>query len=285
MQIPPELKEISKRDLIRLNSSKDELILKLQNKIEELERRLMKYENSNVPPSQNNRKYPKREKSNNPVGAPKGHEGITRPLAKPNRFIKLEQKKCPDCNKQLGRPVSIQTRIIEDIPDPQPLKITQFEIPHYHCNYCNKEIIPEHPDLPEQGRFGPNLLAEVTLLKYEDRLPDRKITNVLNRRHSLDITHATVINILSNVAAEIQPIYGAIKEEIKKSQQVNADETGNKINGKNVWSWVFVTPSSVLHLISDTRGQKTIKEALGENYKGKLGCDGWTSYPKCVKIL
>jgi hypothetical protein len=106
MEIPPEICEKCRPFF--------EVILK---KIEELE---LKYENSNVPPSQNNRRYPQREKSNKPIGAPNGHEGTTRPLAKPNRFVKLKLTKCPDCNKNLGRPVSIQTKIIEDIPDPQP---------------------------------------------------------------------------------------------------------------------------------------------------------------------
>ena len=57
MEIPPELKDLTREELIII-------ILNLQS-------RLMQYENSNTPPSQNNRNYPKREKSNNPVGAPK----------------------------------------------------------------------------------------------------------------------------------------------------------------------------------------------------------------------
>lgn len=274
MKIPPEICEKCRPFF--------ELLLR---KIEELERRLLKYENSNVPPSQNNRNYPKREKSNNPVGAPKNHEGTTRPLAKPNRFINLKQKNCPDCDKHLGRPVSIQTKIIEDSPDPQPLKITEFTIPHYFCNCCKKEIIPTHPELPEEGRFGPNLLAEISLLRFEDRLPPRKIAQVLNRQYNLKIVHATVLDILGRVSDRLQFIYESIKEEIRNSTQVNADETGNKINGKKTWTWVFVSLLSVLYLITNTRGQKPIKEVLGKIYRGILGCDGWTSYPKVVEYI
>ena len=78
MEIPQELQGLSKRDLIRVIISQGE-------RIEELEKRLLAYENAHTPPSQQ-RKYPKRESSGNQVGAPKGHEGTTRPAAEPNKF-------------------------------------------------------------------------------------------------------------------------------------------------------------------------------------------------------
>lgn len=67
MKIPKELKELSKRDLIRK-------VLFLEQEVEELKRRLLAYENAHTPPSQQ-RKYPKRESSNNNIGAPQGHQG------------------------------------------------------------------------------------------------------------------------------------------------------------------------------------------------------------------
>ena len=54
METPQELKELSKRNLIRIIISQGE-------EIEELKRRLLAYENAHTPPSQQ-RKYPEREK-------------------------------------------------------------------------------------------------------------------------------------------------------------------------------------------------------------------------------
>lgn len=277
MEIPQELKEADKKDLIQI-------IIKQQIQIEELERRLSAYENAHIPPSQQ-RKYPKKEKSNNKVGAPKGHKGSTRPLSEPNRFKELKLDKCPDCGKRLGRPRSIHKKIIEDIPDPQPLKITQFTILHYFCNHCNKEVIPRDPELPYEGRFGYNLQAEITLMKYEDRLPYRKMANTLNRRYGLQLTPASILDITRRVSDKLQGIYKNIKQEVKESQTANADETGIRVRGNNLWLWVFTTITSVLFLIRPSRGQKVIKEALGRDYNGILGCDGWSSYPKCVKKI
>ena len=257
--------------------------LELLKRIEELEKRLLAYENAHTPPSQQ-RKYPKREKSGNRVGAPKGHEGTTREIPKPNKFEELKLDSCPYCNKQLGRPRSIYKKIIEDIPESPSLIITQFTIPCYFCNHCNTEVIPSHPGLPDEGIFGPNLQTQITLMKYEDRLPHRKIVRTLNRQYGLQLTPSTVLDITRRVADKLQAVYEAIKKEVKNSRQLVADETGLKVQGKNFWMWVFVSLQSVLFLIRKSRGQDPIKEAVGK-YKGIVVCDGWQSYAKCVNLI
>ena len=269
MESPQELKDLSKEELINI--------------ILDLRRRLLAYENAHTPPSQQ-RKYPKREKSGRGIGAPKGHEGSTRPTPTPNKFEELKLISCPKCNKQLGRPRSVKKKIIEDVPEPRPLIITQFTIPHYFCTHCNAEVIPSHPGLPDEGIFGPNLQAQISLMKYEDRLPHRKIARTLNRQYGLQLTPATILDVTRRVADKLQAVYEAIKEEIRKSTQVVADETGLKVQGKNFWLWGFVSLNSVLFLIRKSRGQGPIKEALG-NYNGKVTCDGWTPYNQVVKII
>ena len=224
MKIPQEYKELSKRDLIRL-------LLNQQAKIEELEKRLLAYENAHTPPSQQ-RKYPKRGKSNNKIGAPKGHPGTTRPTPKPNRFEELKLCNCPKCSKKLGEPTHIEKKIIEDIPEPQPPIVTQFTIYHYFCDDCDKEVIPIHPDLPDSGIFGPNVQSYITSLRYENRLPPRKISELLENQYGLYITHGVILDILKRVSDKLQPEYDKIKEEVRNSKQANADETGKKINGE-----------------------------------------------------
>ncbi len=269
MENPQELKDLTREELIIL--------------ILDLQRRLLAYENAHTPPSQQ-RKYPKRESSGNQIGAPKGHVGITRAVAKPNKFEVLKLVSCPHCNRRLGKPRSIKEKIIEDIQEPQPLIITQFTIPHYVCNHCNAEVIPSHPGLPGEGRLGPNLQTQIALMKYEDRLPYRKIANTLNRQYGLQLTPATILDVTRRVADKLQTVYQSIKQEIKNSNQVVADETGQKVRGKNFWLWTFVSLKSILFLIRKSRGQAPIKEAL-EKYEGKVTCDGWTPYTQVVKLI
>ena len=259
-----------------------EMLLK---RINELEKRLLAYENAHTPPSQNKRNYPKKELTGNPVGAPKGHKGTTRETPEPNNFKELKLHACPDCGKQLGRPRTIRKKIIIDIPEPQPLIVTEFTIPTYFCAHCNQEIVPTDPNLPAEGIFGPNILAEVALLKNEDRLPYGKIAGTFNRKYCLGLTAATALDINRRVADKLQCPYEEIKQDIMNSSQTNADETGIKVHGKNYWTFLFMSLTSVLFMIRPSRGQKTIKEALGHDYKGILSCDGWASYPKCVNLI
>lgn len=278
MKIPQEFENLSKRDLIRL-------ILNQQLRIEELEKRLLAYENSNTPPSKsNNRKYPEREPSKNPIGAPKKHEGKTRPYKEPDKIIDVKQEKCNRCKHVLGEPIKINKRIIEDIPKPQPVIITQYNIHSYLCPWC-AEINIAKADIPAKGRFGYNLIAQITLMKYEDRLPLRKIARALNRQHNLDLTPAAVLDILERAADYCELTYEQIKVEIQKARNVNSDETGNKVNGRNWWTWIFTTTNLVLFLITKSRGQKAIIEILGKDFLGILNCDGWTSYPKIIKRI
>lgn len=271
---------------------KENAILKQENeylkkKIEELEKRLLAYENAHTPPSQQRgeRHYPKQEGSSGKRGAPEGHEGTTRPQPDPTETKTLSLHTCPDCGLPLGKATRVERRVIEELPDPQPVRILEFFIPHYACKTCQKEIIPTHPELPSAGRLGNNLQSQIVLAKYEDRLPHRKIASMLNRQHQLHLTPATILHTTARVADHLQPTYETIKTEIATSTRVNADETGAKLNGKKHWLWLFMTTTNVLFLFRKRREANVIKEVLGENYPGILTCDGLKAYAKIVKRI
>ncbi|MEK6812701.1 MAG: IS66 family transposase, partial [Nanoarchaeota archaeon] len=163
--------------------------------------------------------------------------------------------------------------------------VTQYNMHTYICGNCATVNLPAHPDLPVEGKFGKNLMTEIALLKYEDRLPLKKIANNLQRQYHLVITPAAVLEILERVTGSCEPVYHQIRQQIKQSANVYADETGQKVQGKQWWTWVFVTLTHMLFLIRKSRGQDPIEEVLGNNYQGILNCDGWKSYPQKVKKI
>lgn len=166
---------------------------KLAIRVAELEKRLLAYENSNTPSALSKRKRKPRERTGNPLGAPRGHEGITRPTPEPDKIVDIAPlKNCPKCQAELGKPEYYERQLREDTPEPQPVTVTLFRLPHQTCACCGTEIVASHPDCPNTGRFGNNLLAHVTLLKYDGRLPHRKIAEALERDYKLRITPATV---------------------------------------------------------------------------------------------
>ena len=105
---------------------------------------------------------------------------------------------------ELGAPSSVETKVIEEIPEPQPVIVTEYKIAHYTCPHCQKEVVATDASCPKEGRFGNNTIAHTTLLKYEDRLPHRKIRNALIRQHGLEISTATILDLTRRAADAVQ---------------------------------------------------------------------------------
>jgi transposase len=255
-----------------------EKIKELEARIAELERRLRLYENPHTPPSRIMGKYPPKKRSSGKPGQKKGHNGITRPQSEPSEHFETKMKICPDCGKLLGKPVKIERKVIEEIPEPMPVKVIEYIYYYYHCKKCNKEFTASHPDIPKEGRFGKNVLVETTLMKYEERLPLRKIQAVLKRQHGLKVSVSAIFDFTRRVHKSLQPEYFLILQRIRNSKITYVDETSIKVNGKNYWIWVFVTPSDTFIVIRKSRGKKVLLEILTRKYKGTIVCDGWKSY-------
>jgi len=47
-----------------------------------------------------------------------------------------------------------QPRLVEELPDPQPPEVTQYNRHHYECYSCGAETVASHPDCPDEGQFG-----------------------------------------------------------------------------------------------------------------------------------
>ncbi len=278
MKIPQELAGLSKRDIIRR-------YLLLVARVDELERRLLAYENAHTPPSKQ-RHYPVRERDGDVKrGAPVGHRGVTREVPVPTESKELHLDVCPDCHNVLGGPKRVERRVIEELPDPQPLRVIEFFVPHYHCEHCDKDVVAVDPELPVEGNLGNNLQAQITLMKYYYRLPHRKIAEALNQQYGLHLCPGTIFDVTRRVSDKLSSQYEEIKQGISRSPASNADETGAKLEGKKHWFWVFMSMTSVLFLIRQKRDSKVVKEILGENYQGILTCDGLKQYAAVVKRI
>lgn len=251
-------------------------IAELEKRNAELEAKLTRYENAHTPPSLRQKKSSGKQKQGN-LGRPPGWKGTTRPVPKPDKIVEVTARQCPRCHSLLGKPVRIESRIIEEIPGPEPVTVTEFLVTHYECP-CGERIVARHPDCPSEGRFGPRALAHITLLKYSARLPHRKVCEVLEREFGLSITPATVLDVTRRVSSALKREYDDIKRRIRMAKVVYVDETGIKVNGQRYWIWVLTTESDTLVVIRHSRGKNVLKEVLGRKYRGIIVCDGLKSY-------
>jgi transposase len=252
------------------------MVYELLGRVAELEARLAKYENAHTPPSLKEKSKAK-SMSGSP-GRPEGYKGSTRPTPEPERTVGVTAEKCPRCHCPMEEPIKIEARTIEEIPEPRPIAVTEFRVAHYDCPSCGEHVVARHPECPTEGRFGPRALAHITMLKYDDRLPHRKVCRTLKREFGLEVTPATVLDVTRRVSRALKDEYEGIKRRILESDVLYIDETSIMVNGRRYWIWGFTTERDTLVVIRHSRGKKVLREVLGKKFKGVIVCDGHRSY-------
>jgi hypothetical protein len=166
--------------------------------------------------------------------------------------------------------------VFEEITDPkQVIDFLQFE---YKCKACKAYTFARHPDCPPEGIFGKNALIQVTLMKFEERLPFEKIAKQMECQHGLPMTAASAYDVTRRVSDYLSPEYDAVLGRIRMAKVLYIDETGEKVDGKRRWLWVFVSESETFFVLRKSRGKKVLAEVLGKDFKGRIVCDGLKSY-------
>jgi len=146
-----------------------------------------------------NRDLKKRLKSNSKkLGAPIGHPKYKREEPTPNLTIKYSEDKCLHCESKLNNPLEIKRILEEEIPNSQPIDVTEHLVNHYFCPKCQKKIIAKN-NAP-RGSFGKNVQTHAALLKFEDRLPLRKVENSLLRNNKINIANSGIYGITKQVS-------------------------------------------------------------------------------------
>lgn len=277
-----EYNKKTKKELIRILKNRDKKVLTLESKVNGLERRLLVYENAHTPPSKQMFKK-KTIQKNGKIGAPKGHPKYERQRPTPTMTVEYSEKSCPYCDSKLGLPAEMKEIIEEEIPEPQPIRVIKHIVNYYTCPNCQKKTIAKN-NAP-RGCFGKNVQAHITLLKFEDRLPLRKVENSLLRCYNLKITNVGIYCISKQVAKKLGNNHHEIIKTIRSSKILYIDETKYKMNGQTWWLWTFVCENAILFVIRKSRSKKVVEEILGAKFEGIIVSDGWIVYTKFAEIL
>ena len=250
----------------------------LRSENESLKKKLLLYENPHTPPSR--KMFP--PKVTNPPGkrgAPHGHKGATRVLGEPDKIIQVSADKCPKCDHELGSPIRMEKRTIFDIPPPQKIVVTEYDVDVYMCNNCGSEVKARHRDLPQKGDMGIYLLNYITMLKYNLRGVIRRVQEFLIVNNDLDISTKGINDALLRVGDASRKEYEAIRDRIGHSKWVHIDETGFHVEGEKFWLWTFRSAENdVLVVIIDSRGRDVVRDTMGEDFHGPAIVDGWKAY-------
>lgn len=211
--------------------------------------------------------------------------GFARVADTPTNRVDHALDVCPDCSGPLGKPSVAYTRQVIDIPLPS-VEITEHVVYKRWCTSCGKRYYPRI-DLGGivvgKQRIGINLMALVDTLREQFLQPINKIQQYLQMVYRLSLSEGALVRILATTTTLATPHYGAIKQAIRQSSVVYADETGGRENGKNGYHWGFMNQRYKLLLYRKTRASTVVAEVLGSDdeedaFCGVLVSDFFGSY-------
>lgn len=270
------------------DKSKDEILEEMYRQyveLEKLKRKLRRYENPHTPPSKETRKNRTNfiSKTGLGVGKRTGYKGKTRKRKKPTHFTDNYDDICSQCGEH-GKLKKKKSKTYEETPEPQTTMIVKSNWGYYEC-ICGHVWESKPKEVPEVGIFGKNMQSQITLLRFDDRLPLRKAISALEREYKTTLTSKTVYDVTKRVADKITPEYEKIKSKIRRATNLNIDETKIKIQGKTYWLWIFRSNKNVFFVIHKKRNRTVLDEILGYHYRGFINCDGLSAYQEYTKYL
>ena len=271
--------EKSKYDLIKDMYKQYKKIKKLEKEKEKIEKELHKYKNAHTPSSQ--RKFCKVEAQGLKVGRKKGkkshHKGRTRAKETPIRIIDVTADRNPlTGNKNIEETGHIEKITITDFKIVKA--VIKYNLHEYRDMDTGEIFTAKHSDMPEKGIFGRSVSSLVNLLRWKCRVPFDKIAFTFTHVFDIPMTAPTAMEICNRTADKVSPHYDKLRVDIQKEKAVNGDETGAKRNGLPGWLWGFFSLTIALFVFNVKRGGDIVERVLGKDFKGILGCDGWSTY-------
>ena len=143
-------------------------------------------------------------------GGQKGHPGSTlRRTDHPDAIVDHLPGSCPGCGEALGMADSVghQGRQVFDLPDPQPLLVTEHRAHECRCRHCGaRAAFPEAVAGPVQY----DIAAVVAYLSAVQLLPEDRIAQLLHDLHRIDISAASIATMIQRKAAELADFAAAL---------------------------------------------------------------------------
>jgi len=223
--------------------------------------------------------------------APKIHERKPRGIRCPEDLEVVEEiiipelvKQQPDDYKEIGREEHVQfdyqpgrffkRRTIR----PKFVHKTQRQLPPI--------IEPAPLSLMPRGLAAPGLLTKILIGRYCDHLPFYRQEDIFKTRYGVEIPRKLMGQWTQSCANWLQGIYECMKLELRTSPYIQVDETPavyldrDRENGKGKgYFWTYLKPGQmVLYYWHPSRSTECIRAFLGEQFEGKLSCDGYISY-------
>ena len=214
-------------------------------------------------------------------GAPVGHPPWRR--RKPDHVDKVTPvaapEICPHCGcEHLDPSDEIKEHLQEDIVLQPRTFVTNFKHRQAHCPKCDRLVVQAAEGELLNCDIGPTTKAAAIFLRYGMRLSYRKVEELFDVFFGMPMVHASAMNFDRTAAQKGQPLYDDLKEKLRASAVVYADETHWREDGRNGYMWYGGNDDLGVFHIDSSRSSQVAVELLGDSFGGALGTDGYAAY-------
>jgi transposase len=242
--------------------------------------------NSSRPPSTDppwaKRTKSLRRPSGRRPGGQVGHRGETlRFTARPDRIIEHRPRECRHCHAALiaGQVVRHRRQQVVDVV-PAKLRVTEHRLPLLRCPACGQTTQGELSGSVRSGvQYGPGVKARVLYLQQYQLLPYQRTGEALRDLFGCRLSPGTVANIVRECAEELVETELQIKQKLRRSPVLHADETGLRVAKCGQYIHVASNARLTHYAYAARRGRAAMDEVgILPRYRGTCVHDGWWSY-------
>ena len=189
---------------------------------------------------------------------------------------------CTACGAALTAAMATDhvARQVFDLPEPQPLIVTEHRAHGCRCAACGTETRAAFPeDVTAPVQYGARIAAVVLYLLHYQLLPEKRLAALMADLFGVHLVTATIAGMSRSCAARFQGFAAAVRDHVAAAPVKHMDETGFRIGGKTQWLHIASTIWLTFYRVSPKRG------SLLANVLGIVVHDHWKPYYTLKGVL
>jgi len=214
-------------------------------------------------------------------GAPVGHPGWFRPIpTKVDCTVDVAApQQCPHCGSKELKPMDEPIEHIQEdiVLVPRPVA-TRYLHDQAFCPHCCRPVIAAAAGEIVNAPIGPVAKATAMYLRYDVCIPYRKVVEILRSLFGLKCVPASIVGFDRKTAKSSENIYADLREKVRASAIVHADETSWRNDGIGHYVWFAGNENLAFFHIDRHRSAKVAKSIFGEDFAGTLVRDRYAAY-------
>ena len=214
-------------------------------------------------------------------GAPVGHPGWFRPTPKQidSTVSVPAPETCPHCGSDTLTPLPETTEHLqEDIVIVARPRVTLYLHGEAYCHKCRRSVMQAAEDEILYAPIGPVAKSAAIYFRYKIGVSYRKTQEILRELFGLDCVPASLVGFDRKAASNATAIYNDLKEKIRTSSVVHADETSWRNDGVGHFVWYAGNDDLAFFHINRRRSAEVAKAIFGKDFAGTLVRDRYAAY-------